>query len=949
MTAERWRQIEEIYESVTDASPLLRNDILLEACGEDDALRREVESLVQASEGAGDFLSLNELHQHIRELSLPEAKAELEKTAGRFKILSVIGSGGMGNVYLALDEELNRRVALKILPAQFASDEERIARFRREARAASALNHPNIVTVFDVGRTGDTWYIATEFIEGVTLRTRLEQGTMSTDEALNVAVQCAAALEAAHKASILHRDVKPENLLLRPDGLVKIVDFGLARSLKDRKEAAENDATRTGAVFGTPRYMSPEQARAQHLDTRTDIFSLGAVTYEMIAGRPAFAGTTAAEIFANLLDAEPKALTSRGLNFIVQKALAKDRGVRYQTVADFAVDLKRFGESPTAFSDAVRRPQRTRFSRRVLLSGTAGTLAAGFAAYQFRPRTSGVSTADAPSMSATPLTTFAGLKDFGSLSPDEERLVFSWNGGHGGSGGKQERNIYVKSVDGSETVQLTATAKDHTHPAWSPDGRFVAFCSVLDSRTPYAQFGVYIVPATGGEQRRVAQGGEGVSWSPDGKSLAVAGMPPESGGIFQLSLETGQQTRLTHSLSMLDELPVFSPDGKWIVFTRSLGSRARELFVVPTTGGRERQITFDHQPTFGAAWTSDGKEIVFSSNRGGGGESLWRISPTGGTPRRISATLEGAFYPSISRKTNQLVYTESFADTNVYRSEGAGFNGRAVPGHFTGPRPLITSSRRDDSPSISPQEDRIAFVSRRTGNEEIWVCNLDGTRATQLTSFKGPATGTPRWSPDGRWLTFDSIATNNPDIYVIRADGGPLRRVTAGPAGSFMPSWSADGKQIYFKSDRSGQDQIWSVPFEGGAAVQITNAGGCEALASPDGKLLYYTQRSWGCLWSVPVGGGIEKPVPELQRYDQIFRSWGVVRKGIYFMSREQARTQTLRFFSFETRQVSSLLSLETEPIWNYPNVALSNDGKRLLTVRLDQEVNDLMVIENFR
>jgi len=944
MTAERWKRVAEIYDSVIEAPPAARGAMLDEACQSDEDLRLEVESLLEAREAAGDFLSPDELHRHIRDLSRPEVA--VGDMLGRYQILSVVGAGGMGEVYLAHDAELNRRVALKVLPVQFTRDEERIVRFRREARAASALSHPNILTIYDVGQSGETWFIATEFVEGVTLRTRLAERPLAIQEVLDIALQCASGLEAAHEAGIVHRDVKPENILVRPDGVVKIVDFGLARSTQDCLELFDN-ATQTGAVVGTPRYMSPEQARGQKLDERSDIFSLGAVVYEMIARQPAFRGVTSAEVFAALLSSDPEPLTSPGLNAIIQKALAKDRECRYHRMHDLAADLRTFREQPADFVRATEHLKSTRLSRRAILT-SAGALGAGVGLYRLRSKWSG-NTAQEGTPKVTPLTSFAGYKDFGSFSPDEERIVFSWNGGQGGSGGRQERDVYIEKISRGEPVRLTFAQQDDTHPAWSPDGRSIAFCRLMDNRTPYMRYAILITPASGGAERKITEGAEGVSWSPDSKTLAVAGLPPESGGIFRISVENGVRTRLTRRSLHLDDLPVFSPDGRWIVFTRSFGPRARELFVIPALGGSERQLTFEHQPTYGAAWTADSKEIVFSSNRGGGGESLWRISLAGGTPRRLGSMFEGAFYPSISRKGDRLIYTESFKDTNIYLSEGAGFAGRSIPRHFGEPRRLIVSSRRDDSPNISGTDDRIAFVSKRTGNEEIWICDRDGRNPVQVTSFGGPDTGTPRWSPNGHWLAFDSSAAGNPNIYVISAEGGSPRRLTSGTSGNYMASWSPDGKRIYFKSDRSGSDQIWSIPVQAGPATQITRGGGCEAFSSPDGKLLYYTKRGWGAIWTVPTEGGPEKPVPELERYDRIFRSWGIIREGIYFMSREEGPRQTVRFFTFATRQVSSLLTLDKEPIWNYPDVALSSDGSRLLTARLDQEVNDLMLIENFR
>ena len=960
MNSERWAQIEQVYYSVL-ASPLAhRAEMLDELCSGDQDVRHEVESLLKAREQAGSFLSSRDLQDHIAELtSEPDLKG---RTLGHYHILSAVGSGSMGDVYSAWDSRLDRQIALKILPARFTRNGERVTRFRREARAVSALNHPNIMTIYDVGEIGHNWFIAAEFIEGVTLRERLAAGTMELAETLRVAIQCALALQAAHQGGIIHRDIKPENIMVRPDGLVKVVDFGLARIRENGAELA-TEATQPGTLIGTPRYMSPEQARGEMLDGRSDIFSVGAVLYEMATGRPALPGATAAEVFAALLDSEPRRPSEcvdgipPHFDVIVSKALQKDRKVRYHTMQELAADLQNFKSRPEPESTVIVHRNRAReragsaarphrVGRGILIAALLSAVALALAWTVRMSSERGPGDLSTPSL--VPATSFAGYKDFGSLSPDGHRIAFSWNGGKGGSGGEPQRNIYTKAIGPDDPLRLTFASEDDRVPTWSPDGRYIAFCRALAPEPTPSRYAIYVIPALGGREYKIAEGALGVSWSPDSKVLALAGLPGESGGIFLLSVKTGERHQLTRPRPYFDSFPVFSPDGQWIAFTRDFGFSAREIFVAPARGGTARRLTFDREPTYGVAWTADSREIVFASNRGIGGESLWRIAATGGAPRRLEIGPQGGFYPSISQQGHRLVYTESFKDTNIYAFEGPGFGSRPAPGRFGESKGLVLSSRRDDSPSISPDGEKMAFVSKRTGNEEVWVCNRNGGQLVQLTSFKGPGTGTPRWSPDGKWIAFDSLAAGNPDIYIVNSRGGVPRRLTTGPWGNFMPSWSPDGKLLYFKSERSGSNQIWKISTRGGAATQLTRHGGSEAFASPDGKLVYFTRHAWGAIWLVPANGGKEERLRELASFDKIFRSWGVVDRGIYFMSREDEARQTVRFFSFATRRIVPLLTLDKEPIWDYPDLALSCDGRRLLFASLDHEVNDLMLIENF-
>src|SRR5262245_28142192 len=357
MKHERWRQIEKLYYDAQKRDPGQRAAFLDQACVGDEALRKEVESLLASDAQAGDFLVTPALRVAAEEIAEEQSRSLEGRQVGHYRILSLLGAGGMGEVYLAEDARLRRKVALKLLPPEFTQDRERLRRFEQEARAASALNHPNIVTIFEIGEVEGIHFIATEYIDGQTLRQRMLSAPVKLSESLDAAMQVASALVAAHEAGIVHRDIKPENVMLRPDGYIKVLDFGLAKLIAPHAAGHATIAGSTGStkwqintdpgkLMGTARYMSPEQIRGRDVDGRSDIFSLGVVLYEMVAGRPPFEGTTAVEVIAAILNQEPPPLARYSqeapaeLERMVSKALAKDREERYQVVKDLLIDLK---------------------------------------------------------------------------------------------------------------------------------------------------------------------------------------------------------------------------------------------------------------------------------------------------------------------------------------------------------------------------------------------------------------------------------------------------------------------------------------------------------------------------------------------------------------------------------------------------------------------------------
>jgi Tol biopolymer transport system component/DNA-binding winged helix-turn-helix (wHTH) protein len=607
----------------------------------------------------------------------------------------------------------------------------------------------------------------------------------------------------------------------------------------------------------------------------------------------------------------------------------------YRFIATLAAPEPRVSqEAPVLLDDRVARRQRRPKQRWWTWAAAAAILTAAGAMVWW------VRTPSSPAPDVFPITTFAGSKDFAAFSPDGAMIAFAWVGPQAnfaqGRDASLNRDIYVKLVDTGAPLRLTAAPEDELLPAWSPDGRHVAFLRKEGPRTF-----VYLVPSLGGTEKKVCEAGIGLAWSPDGKTLAIAGPPDAKSrtSIVLHTLETGAQRRLTLPEPYSDSFPAFSPDGRNVAFLRSFTSSARELMLVPAAGGEPKRLTFDQRPIWGAAWTADG-ELVYSANRGVG-EKLYRISVHGGTPRQIVVSSQSTFYPAISRQGHRLAYTEEYNDSNIYLYHGPRF----LPGDVA-----VRSTREDHSPQISPDGQRLAFVSRRSGNEEIWVSNQLGEGPMQLTSFAGPGTGSPRWSPDGKWIAFDSRARGSADLYVVAADGSGLRRLTDGPTEDMLPAWSSDGQSLYFVSNRSGPHQLWKMPVAGGAAVQLTHNGAYECSESPDGKVLYFTKgRAVPGIWSLSLQTGAETLTPELAAAGY-WRSWGVTRQGVYFAAKgESEGVYVVRMYRFSTRQVTTLATLAKEPLWLHSGLALSADGNQMWVAQLDQAVNDLMLIENFR
>jgi Tol biopolymer transport system component/predicted Ser/Thr protein kinase len=866
------------------------------------------------------------------------------RTIAHYQVVEKLGEGGMGVVYKAHDTHLDRFVAIKVLPPERVADPERKRRFVQEAKAASALNHPNIIHIYDISNQGGVDFMAMEYVAGKTLDQLTPRKGMRVNEALKHAVQVADALSRAHAAGIVHRDLKPSNIMVDEHGLVKVLDFGLAK-LTEAAAPGEDEPTRTlrpqteeGTIVGTVAYMSPEQAQGKRVDARSDIFSFGTLLYEMVTGRRAFHGDTKISTLAAIINQEPPPLSAevpRDLEKIITRCLRKDPVRRFQHMADLKVELEEVKVESESGTLAAEAPARLRRRRRWLLGAAAAVPLLAIAAWFLLRQPS----APLPPPSVVRLTSYPGSELYPSFSPDGNQVAFSWDGE------KQDNfDIYVKLVGSGTALRPTTDPAPDGNPVWSPDGRQIAFV-----RQRGNQASVYLISPLGGAERKLADfrlaSLPSISWSPDGKWLAVAEVEPQgANGIFLVPVERGEKHRLTTNRVSFDHCPAFSPDGRFLAYVSCSGPFFCDVHLLELgpdflPKGQGRHLTHQGVSMQGIAWTADLRSLLYAASRNPGVDPyLWRLPVSGAAePERLELGGWQARHPAIARVGKRLVYAHGGLDTDIWKFEAG-----APAKNF------ISSTLPDYNPQFSPDGKRIAFASSRSGTYEVWVSNQDGSNPVQLTDGLGRHQGTPRWSPDGRWIAFDSLGeAGHWDIYVIDAAGGQPRRITEYPSDEYVPSWSRDGKWIYFSSNRSGKNEIWRIPAAGGESAQVTDNGGYVAFESWDSQTLYYTKdpsvASSAPLFAKPLAGAGEQKVLD----SVVARGFVVVEDGIYYIARaDKEGAYPLQFFDFATGKSRLLTRIEAQP---YPGLTVSPDRQTVL-FSVAKPINfDLMLIENFR
>jgi serine/threonine protein kinase/WD40 repeat protein len=999
MTPERWRTIREVLQEALEIAPPERPAYMDRTCAADDSLRREVESLLASSDAArSSFLE----SPALATVALPNGgrteDAMGDRHLGVYQLVRRIGQGGMGAVFLAVraDGEFRQQVAIKLVPSGLDSG-ELLDRFRIERQTLAGLDHPNIVKLLDGGSTPEGLpYLVMDYVEGSPIDEYCDQHKLSVEQRLRLFGKVCEAVEYAHQKQVIHRDLKPSNILVTASGVPKLLDFGIAKVLEPT--AATLSVTQTSTRCMTPAYASPEQVRGGRVTPATDVYSLGIVLYELLSGRGAYRlkghapseieraiceqtpeapstavgrvetetssdGTTVTktpELVSQAREGQPEKLRRRlrgDLDNIVLKALRKEPARRYESVQELARDIDRhLNHLPITARPPSLAYRASKFIQRHKVEAS-GALAAVIvllliaAGWFFRTDDSAH-----PSLHVTPLTTYLGAEVFPTFSPDGRRIAFVWNGED-----EKQVDLFVKPIGPGDPVRLTRDPEPECYPAWSPDGRFIAFlhCApgTIDGFIP-GTAEVWLVSATGGAKRRVGVIDSPdyfpippLAWMSDSKALIVRDKVPNSSqfALFLLALESGEKHQLTWPPANWegDSAPAVSPDGRSLAFIRTAHYGASYIFLKDLTikfKTQAKQLTWKPAFLLNVMWRATGRrsspEILYLVNDIAI-RSLWRVASSGdGPPKQVSAIGELGMHVAISPQGDRLAYTNHRWIESIWRLDLSGSRRKPAT-----PFRLISSTRPDLNPQISPDGKRIAFSSGRTGSMEIWLANGDGSGVRQLTSF-GAETGTPRWSPDSTRIAADSNVGGTTHIYIIDTRDGTSRELTTGAGDDRIPSWSSDGKWIYFASNRTGEYETWKVAVDGGSAVRISRGGGYGGFESPDGRFFYYVKGSEPpySVWRMPSRGGEERQIiPRIRGW----YAFSVADDGIYYIPESASQKQFwIRFRSFSTDREQTIAEVAQQPGMGF---AMSPDRHWFLFAPSESRNGDLMLVDNFR
>ena len=908
MTPERLREVERLFHAARERTPAEREAWLAHECANDSTLRREVESLLaQAPAGVLDA----PVGALVAGLVSPKHVLLTGRRIGVYEVHGLLGVGGMGEVYRARDTRLDREVAIKIVPPAFKDDSHRLARFEREARTLASLNHPCIGAIYGLEEAAGVTALVMELVEGDDLSQSIARGPIPIGDALPIARQIAEALEAAHEQGIVHRDLKPANIKVRPDGAVKVLDFGLAKALDPSPSGADlmnsptlsARATMMGTILGTAAYMAPEQARGKTVDRRADIWAFGIVVYEMLTGRRPFGGDDVSSTLASVLkdDVSWQALPGDvppPVRRMLRRCLEKDPRRRLSAIGDARIELEDAIATPAEPPPALL--PRTR-SRTALWATALGIGTALVFLWTARDRFAKPASPSRPDTRVVRLTDFPGLEESPAISPDGGSVAFT-------AGVNGKRQLFVQRIAGGAPLQLTRDPVDHEAPRWSPDSSSILYFSPAVSGA--VQGSLWEMPALGGVPRRVVNtvGGADVNQT-DGRlalfRLAKEGIQlvtaPADGSRFDVVAEFAPATYYLY--------PRWSPDGRWIAFQQGDSIRF-DVFVAPSIGGTPRQLTHANNMMGGFAWLPDSTGIVYSSSHGGTMPylptlGLWQVTLGDGRVTQITSGETSYISPDISKR-GEVLAGRMKLQTDIWKFP---VDGTPAENARRGIR-VTRQTGQVLTPTASPDDKEVAFLSDSGGHANLWVVNTESGGLRQITHERDPkvAVGVPVWSPHGDVIAFVSSRGNQGltfGVWLVESDGSNLRNIANPGLG---PAWSPDGGWLYY-STRGGTAPtvLRKVPVDGGTAVTVTTERLRNVIGS-DGKTLYYS---------------FERPLVD-----------GTPEFEIRAAAPEDAPFRVL-----------ARIPASRVPIWQIVNPALSPDGKWLAQALTDGLTTNLWAL----
>jgi eukaryotic-like serine/threonine-protein kinase len=937
---------------------------------------------------------------------------------GRYEIRSKLGEGGMGEVYLARDTKLDRTVALKVLPADLANDQTRMRRFAQEARAASSLSHPNVAHIYEIEEIEGVHFIAMEYIEGETLREKMARANLDLNEVLEISIQTAAALSAAHTAAITHRDIKPDNIMVRHDGYVKVLDFGLAKLSEPPAVAGGPDVdaealtrakvkTDPGTVMGTVGYMSPEQARAQAIDPRTDIWSLGVVIFQMISGHLPFEGSSQSDVIAAILSKEPPPLARyardvpEALEWIVTKALTKERDERYQSAKEMSVDLRRVKQRLDAQAE-IQRSSSPESLHVTSSAPDAATMIAGRGLSQASTsQTETVSTVPAVSsaeyivremkrhrlaIAAMLVVVLGALAGIGLLifkyaiagnrlrpSPAALKFIRVTNGGNLGNekivggvsispdgkfvvfvtGDEQGRSTwYLRQVSTNSLVKIFGPVETTygEGTTFSPNGEFVYFGN-SDRTTPDGA--LYRVSVLGGPAQKILEGIWGsISFSPDGKQITYVRLFPATGESWLvISNADGSGTPQTIAKRKLPDYfskegPSWSPDGRRIaVGAESIPEVANATVVeVPVTGGPERAIT---KPQWAeihrVIWMSDGQSLVMTADSTilSFGTQVWQVFYPGGEVRRVTNDLNGYGSRSLGLTADDQTIATVQEDytRNIWL---------VTPGQGSGRQ--VSNGKKEGMLSLEGTADgRIVYIDNAGNGFEIWSMKSDGSDKRQLTSDGA----TKIWAsvtPDSRYILFNSNRSGGFNIWRMDSDGNNQKQLTNNETFAIFAVGSTDGQSVIYQSLRGSKWSLMKMLIDGGDASAVTDHQCVGPSISPDGKSIacFSPDEKASLKWQlaiVPFDGGPTTKLIDLPASVSIDPGAKWTRDGRSIAYIDSPAASNIYSQPVDGGPAKALTNYKSDYIDSFN---WTRDGKQLIIGR-GPTVTDVVLIKDFR